>query len=66
VEFLLGRPRVNPAFGIEALVKLADDGLILRRVAKEDFEKAFVDRHGFIPPNLFDEIIRQGEMIRYC
>jgi len=60
------RPRVNPAFGEESLVELAVDGLILRGVAEEDFEKALFGRHGFVPPNMFDEIIRQVEVVGYC
>jgi hypothetical protein len=65
-KFFLVQPGINPAFGEKSLVELAQNRLVLRGMAEEDFEKAFFGRHGFVPPNLFDEIIRQVEVICYC
>ena len=45
-KFLFVQPGVNPAFGVEALVELADDGLVLRRVAEEDAEFAGFGHEG--------------------
>ena len=66
MEFLFVQPGDNPAFGVESSIQLAHDGLVLRGMAEEDFEKTFFARHGLIPPTLSDEIIRQVEVICYC
>jgi hypothetical protein len=46
-EFFFVQPGIDPAFGEESLVELADDGFILRGVAEEDAEFAGVGHGGF-------------------
>jgi hypothetical protein len=65
MEFLFVQPGVDPAFGAESSIQLAHDGLVLRGMAEEDFEKTIFARHGLIPPYLFNEIKRQVEVICY-
>ena len=46
-EFLFVQPGINPALGVKSLVKIADNGFVLRGVAEENAEFAGFSQVGF-------------------